>query len=106
MNDKMDTFPADLNVVASKLSVLDQLPELIQRVTAVEEGMTAIEGRLEALEDEQSNLQGSVRALGTAGASLAAENAVTGKVSILEASIRQLTELLSMPSVPNCQLTS
>lgn len=52
----MGTFQAEIQAVRDKLSVLDQLPELVQRVVAVEDRVTAFVGRLEAMEVEQGNI--------------------------------------------------
>lgn len=75
MDCKMDAFQADLTEVATKLSLLDQLPGLAQKVNEVEDGMAALASRMGALEAEQSDIRGSLGTLGAASVTQAVDKA-------------------------------
>lgn len=75
LDGKMNAFQADLTNVATKLSLLDQLPGLVQKVAEVEDGMAAMASRLVALEAEQNHIRDSLGSLGAAGVTQAVDNA-------------------------------
>lgn len=97
MAGKIDAFQADLTGVATKLTLLDQLPALVQKVTEVEDGMAAMGNRMVALEAEQSDIWVSLATLGTIGVTEAADNAakdneqIKTTVALLESRLDQLS---------------